>query len=154
MLHPMQHNCLVPPDPVVLRADDARRATLEQEGWRVTARSWGAVLTAEQADVANLTALTRRELGNLTLREVSPSDLPAILALDAATLGDYPGGVATRHAPLMATSARPTAHRRAFGAFDALGAAENTAIRTANQRLGYVIDEEWLTLTPPGSQDR
>ena len=29
------------------------------------------------------------------------------------------------------------------------GAADNTAIRTANQRLGYVIDEQWLTLTPP-----
>lgn len=64
----MQHNGLVSPDPVVLRADDTRRATLEQKGRRVTARSWGA--------------------------------------------------------------------------------ADNTAIRTANQRLGYVIDEEWLTLTP------
>ncbi|RII86371.1 acetyltransferase, partial [Clavibacter michiganensis subsp. insidiosus] len=41
---------------------------------------------------------------------------------DAATLADYPGGPATRHAGLTADSARiPVRGRRGYGAFDAGG---------------------------------
>lgn len=38
-------------------------------------------------------------------------------------------------------------------AFRTGGAAENTAILRANERLGFTVDERWLTLAaPPGVQ--
>lgn len=186
---------------VVMRATDPRRAELEAEGWVVLARSWGAQLTASTASVDTLTALVQRAYAHGHVREIEQTDIAAVLALDTATLADYPGGVATRHDPLTESRARPAPERRGFGAFAGVGralavnfvdldgqraetdftvvaaesrglglgaavkaasvlallaegvevfrtggAAENSAILATNRSLGYVIDEEWLTL--------
>ena len=40
-----------------------------------------------------------------------------ILALDGATRSDYPGGIATSHAPLTKTTATPTSTRNGWGSF-------------------------------------
>ncbi len=89
----------------------------------MTARSWGAQLDAADVDPARLRTLVDRVAGSAVLRELGPDDVGAILALDAATLDDYPGGPATRHAGLTSDSARvPAPGRRGYGAFDASGA--------------------------------
>lgn len=189
---------------VVLRGDDLRRAELEADGWVVVSRSWGAQLTESMVDVDALSALVRSGGRHGDVRELAEADLPAVLALDASTLADYPGGMATRHDPLTEESSRLTPDRLGFGVFDAGGralavtfvdidghqaetdftvvasefrglgigaavkaasvlallsrgievfrtggAAENAAILATNQRLGYVIDEQWVTLAPP-----
>ncbi|CAQ02618.1 N-acetyltransferase family protein [Clavibacter sepedonicus] len=109
-------------EPVIARSDDLRASELRAAGWIVTARSWGAQLDAADADPARLRALVDRVTASAVLRELAPHDVPAILALDAATLADYPGGPATRHAGLTPDSARvPAAGRRGFGAFDPAG---------------------------------
>ena len=100
----------------VVRDDDARRGELEADGWRVVHRSWGARLDADRVDVGLLRGLVGRvEASGATVRELGPADVEAVLALDAATLGDYPGGVATAHAPLTAARATTGPGRRAFG---------------------------------------
>ncbi|MBF4619302.1 acetyltransferase [Clavibacter sp. VKM Ac-2873] len=110
-------------EPVIARSDDPRVAELLAAGRIVTARSWGAQLDAADADPARLRALVARVAEFAALRELGPDDARAILALDAATLADYPGGPATRHAGLTAGSARvPASGRRGYGAFDASGA--------------------------------
>ncbi|MDO4018035.1 acetyltransferase [Clavibacter michiganensis] len=110
-------------EPVIVRSDDPRAAELLAAGRIVTARSWGAQLDAADADPARLRTLVDRVAGSAVLRELGPDDVGAILALDAATLDDYPGGPATRHAGLTSDSARvPAPGRRGYGAFDASGA--------------------------------
>jgi hypothetical protein len=110
-------------EPVIARSDDPRVVRLAAERWVVTARSWGAQLDAADVDPARLRALVARVTGSAVLRELGPDDARAVLALDAATLADYPGGPATRHAGLSPDSARVSASgRRGFGAFDAGGA--------------------------------
>jgi GNAT superfamily N-acetyltransferase len=107
-------------EPVIARSDDPRVARLMAEGWIVTDRSWGAQLDAADADRARLRAIVDRVAGSVVLRELRPDDARRILALDAATLGDYPGGPATRHAGLDPEAARvPAPGRRGYGAFDA-----------------------------------
>lgn len=153
----------------------------------------------------------------LDLVELGAHDVGAILALDAATVGDYPGGPATRHAALDRARATPGGRRRFFGvrtgrvgadgvrpagelvamsvvdlggdstagidftvvapdfrgrglatalkAWSLLalaaagvnsvrtgGSARNAAIIAVNARLGFVIDERWLTLTDEGAR--
>jgi len=110
-------------DPVIARSDDPEVARLLADGWAVTARSWGAQLDAADADPDRLRALIDRVAPDAVLRELAPDDVPRILALDAATLADYPGGPATRHAGLTPDSARvPVPGRRGFGAVDSAGA--------------------------------
>ncbi|MFH6680639.1 GNAT family N-acetyltransferase [Clavibacter michiganensis] len=110
-------------EPVIVRSDDPRAAELLAAGRIVTARSWGAQLDAADVDPARLRTLVDRVAGSAVLRELGPDDGGAILALDAATLDDYPGGPATRHVGLTSDSARvPAPGRRGYGAFDASGA--------------------------------
>ncbi|OQJ63074.1 acetyltransferase [Clavibacter tessellarius] len=110
-------------DPAIARSDDPRVAEPLAAGWVVTARSWGAQLDAADVDPVRLRTLVDRVAGYAVLRELGPADVGAILALDAATLDDYPGSPATRHAGLTADSARvPAPGRRGYGAFDAVGA--------------------------------
>ncbi|PPF86745.1 acetyltransferase [Clavibacter michiganensis] len=110
-------------EPVIVRSDDPRAAELLAAGRIVTARSWGAQLDAADVDPARLRTLVDRVAGSAVLRELGPDDVGAILALDAATLDDYPGGPATRHVDLTSDSARvPAPGRRGYGAFDASGA--------------------------------
>ncbi|WP_316298264.1 GNAT family N-acetyltransferase [Clavibacter michiganensis] len=110
-------------EPVIVRSDDPRAAELLAAGRIVTARSWGAQLDAADVDPARLRTLVDRVAGSAVLRELGPDGVGAILALDAATLDDYPGGPATRHVGLTSDSARvPAPGRRGFGAFDAGGA--------------------------------
>ena len=107
----------MPQEPVVVPAHDARVDALRAEGWVVAARSFGAVLHADDADPVRLRSAVERVAGIVSVRELGPDDQAAMLALDAATLDDYPGGPATRHVPLTAGTARvPAAARRAFGA--------------------------------------
>ncbi|GAB3394429.1 hypothetical protein GCM10027568_25040 [Humibacter soli] len=107
----------------MLRSDDPRVGTLMNEGWRLTARSWGAELDAGGADtdrLANrLRELVARARHHGQLRELGNSDVTAVLALDAATIDDYPGGPATGHAALTQQTAATSETRRAFGALTA-----------------------------------
>ncbi|WP_223246596.1 GNAT family N-acetyltransferase [Curtobacterium sp. ER1/6] len=169
----------------------------------MTARSFGARLDVSDADVDRLSALVSTIGDGIALRSLAEGDVDAVLRLDAATLGDYPGSLATRHDPLDRERATPSRTRRAFGALDEAGvllamtyvdvsgiaaetdftvvrsahrgrgigvalkafsvrvlagegvrrfrtggSADNRAIIRANQRLGYVTDEEWVTLEP------
>lgn len=200
-------------DVVVLPADAPRRVELERRGWRVVARSFGAQLDGDAVDRARLRSLVDR--AGLTVRALDDADVDAVLALDAATIGHYPGSVATRHEPFDRERATPSATRRGFGVWsgddlvamtfvDVLvgddgaaagsaagsapaetdvtvvaaghrgrgigtavkaasvlalldagvtrfrtgGSADNPAIIAANTALGYVRDEEWVTLEP------
>jgi GNAT superfamily N-acetyltransferase len=188
----------------VLRSDSPDVAVLEAGGWRVVARSWAAGLDTATADRGRLELLVERARTVAGIRELTPADADAVLALDAATLDDYPGDVATAHAPLTAAEAVPHPGRRGWAAFEGYGrlvamtflapapeatetdftvvadgwrglglgsavkaaavlallgegferfrtggAAENAASLAANRAVGYVVDEEWLTLAPP-----
>jgi hypothetical protein len=108
----------MPNDVVVLRADDERRRSLTESGWRVTARSWAARLDVTPAHVPAWEAALAHLDASRTCRELGEADVPATLGLDAATAGDYPGGPATAHAPLTAQRALPGGGRRGFGVFD------------------------------------
>jgi len=178
------------------------RAELEAQGWVIKARSFGARLDPEHVDQERLTEFIDQVEGIASVRELSEQDVDAVLALDAATSGDYPGSTATQHAPLDRGGATPSADRIAFGAFlptgelvattyvDVDGAAaetdftvvhrvwrgrglavavkaasvlaltargtlrlrtggssENVAIIAANVAIGYIQDEDWVTLT-------
>ncbi|SDD04371.1 hypothetical protein SAMN05216410_2698 [Sanguibacter gelidistatuariae] len=192
----------------VLRDDDPRRSELQAQGWQVVAQSWGAQLDAAGADRNRLQTLVdlARPVGEV--RELTRADVAAILALDLATIRDYPGGVASAHPALTSDSAQVGPERRAFGvvspegdlvamtfvdldcdiaetdftvvapmgrgcclstavkaasvlallaegtrAFRTGGSAENPAILAANHRVGYVVDERWLTFASPAPQD-
>lgn len=100
-------------DVVVLPADAPRRVELERRGWRVVARSFGAQLDGDAVDRARLRSLVDR--AGLTVRALDDADVDAVLALDAATIGHYPGSVATRHEPFDRERATPSATRRGFG---------------------------------------
>jgi hypothetical protein len=188
----------------VLRADDPERKALESAGWRVTALSWGAQLDAVGVDPGALRSFIDRVEGSAHVRPLRTTDLDAMLALDATTVGDYPGGIATQHEALERDQVQLGDLRRCFGALDLAGhllamtliviegesaetqftvvaadargrglatavkaasilglmaegvtrfrtggSNENSAIIAANQRLGYVRDEEWITLRSP-----
>lgn len=196
----------MPPEQIVVRSDSPKLPGLQADGWVVTARSWGAQANASDVDTDALAALAVRGRDHGVIREMNDADLRAVLELDSATLGDYPGGVATHHAPLTASTAAVTPRRRGFGVFDEAGravaitfidvdidgksaetdftvvaadfrglgigsavkaasvlallrdgievfrtggAAENARSLALNLRLGYVVDEEWITLSPP-----
>lgn len=186
---------------VVLPADAPKRAELETQGWTVTARSFGAQLDTDRIDEHGLRGLVSRAAGAASIRELDAPDIEAVLALDAATIEDYPGSLATQHLPLDRHKAVPSETRRAFGAFEPTGdliamtfvdidgtdaetdftvvhrvwrglglgtavkaasvlklgsegvkrfrtggSAENAAILRANDALGYIRDEAWVTL--------
>lgn len=100
----------------VLRHDSPDAAALIVEGWTVEARSFGALLEADHVDRARLLALLGAGPSDVTIRELGPDDVDDVLALDAMTVADYPGGVATRHEAFDRTSATPGPRRRAWGA--------------------------------------
>ncbi|OII31899.1 hypothetical protein BIU98_07355 [Curtobacterium sp. MMLR14_010] len=189
----------------VLPADAPERAELEAQGWTVVARSFGAQLDAHAVDQPRLQGLVARTADVGSVREFSDADVDAVLALDALTIGDYPGSIATQHTPLDRQRATPSESRRAFGVvlesgelvamtfvdldgadaetdftvvhpawrgrglgvaakaasvlalladgvtrFRTGGSADNAAILAANDVIGYVRDEEWVTLAPGG----
>lgn len=187
----------------VLRAYDPAGRELGAEGWQVTAMSWAARMDAPRVDRTRLENLVAEAAAIGGLRELGPADADAVLALDDATLDDYPGGPASAHLALTRELATVGPNRRAFGverrgeliamtfvvvdgsraeteftvvsrpwrghglatavkAASVLallddgvttmrtgGSAENLASLAANRRLGYVIDEVWLTWEPP-----
>ncbi|QAY71705.1 acetyltransferase [Xylanimonas protaetiae] len=97
----------------MLRSDHPDAATLLTDGWSVVARSWGAGLRAADVDDARFRAALVPGV-----RELGAGDADAVLRLDAATADDYPGDVASAHAPLTPATATPDGARRAWGAFD------------------------------------
>jgi GNAT superfamily N-acetyltransferase len=101
----------------VMRADAPQRTELEATGWAVVARSWGAELDLAEIDRARLDGLVSRATDVGSVRALVPDDVDLILELDATTVGDYPGSVATRHTQLDRDRATPTAGRRACGFF-------------------------------------
>ena len=109
---------VVPSSVRVLRADNPERDQLEREGWVVTARSWAAQLNAVDCDQQRLRALVERARAVGEVRALTPTDVPKILALDAATAGDYPGSEATAHPPLTSAKATAGPSRRAYGIVD------------------------------------
>lgn len=108
----------MPDDVVVLPADDPRCQSLSADGWRVTARSWAARLGVRPHHSSKWRAAVARLAATDSHREMREDDVPAALALDAATAGDYPGSVATAHEPLTPARAMPSERRRGFGVFD------------------------------------
>jgi hypothetical protein len=100
---------------VVLRDDDPRLPEFQSRGWRIVARSWAAQLNAVDVDTERLTALIEGMRGERVVRELEISDKAAILTLDAATLADYPGGIATLHDALSPEQATVSSTRRGFG---------------------------------------
>ncbi|MEO7017336.1 MAG: acetyltransferase [Leifsonia sp.] len=100
----------------VMRSDDPRLQDLLRADWKLVARSWGAQLNAEAVDNARLESFVKRVSGTASIRELANADQEAILALDRATLNDYPGSVATIHAPLTIEGVNLSPQRRAFGA--------------------------------------
>lgn len=189
----------------VLPADAPERSELEAQGWTVVARSFAAQLDAHAVDQPRLLGLVTRTADVGSMREFSPADIDAVLALDALTISDYPGSIATQHTPLDRQTAAPSASRRAFGVVLGSGelvamtfvdvdgsdaetdftvvhpawrgrglgvaakaasvlalladgvtrfrtgdSADNAAILAANDVVGYVRDEEWVTLEPGG----
>jgi GNAT superfamily N-acetyltransferase len=189
----------------VLPADAQERSELEAQGWTVVARSFGAQLDGHDVDQPRLQGLVARVADVGSVRELSHADVDAVLALDALTIGDYPGSIATQHTPLDRQRATPSESRRSFGVvlesgelvamtfvdvdgsaaetdftvvhpawrgrglgvaakaasvlallddgvtrFRTGGSADNAAILAANDVVGYVRDEEWVTLEPGG----
>lgn len=78
-------------------ANDPQREHLERLGWYVSARSFGAQLDSVRIDTGGLRRLIAAAA---TARELIADDVDAVLTLDAATSGDYPGSAANRHEPL------------------------------------------------------
>lgn len=109
---------VVPANAVVLRDDDQRYPSLIEAGWTVIARSWAARVEMTSQQLGRWTQILASLPPQDTCRELRAADVPATLSLDAATVTDYPGGVATAHKPLTAASASPSASRRGFGVFD------------------------------------
>ena len=105
----------------VIRAESEERAELEADGWRIIARSWGAGLKADAIDRVHLKALIDSHSADVVIRELTGDDVAAILRLDASTLGDYPGDIATAHQAFTAEQASPTAEHRGWGAFTNTG---------------------------------
>ena len=99
----------------VLREDSPRISELQSQGWRIIARSWAAQLNAVDVDIERLTTLIEGMSGKGVVRELEISDKAAILALDASTVTDYPGGIATVHDALSPEQATVTGTRRGFG---------------------------------------
>lgn len=106
---------------VVVRTNTSHHLELEAQGWRVAARSFGAQLDASRANRQRLEGLIHQTSHIVSIRELDAADRDSVLALDAATVGDYPGSVATRHEPLDRVTGTPSASRRAFGAFAPTG---------------------------------
>ncbi|MEP6844065.1 MAG: acetyltransferase [Pseudolysinimonas sp.] len=100
---------------IVLRSDDPRISELLGAGWQVVAQSWGAQLEAGEVDLERLDGLVEHARAAGLVRELEPYDRAAILVLDAGTLGDYPGGIATMHTALDPERATVTESRRRFG---------------------------------------
>ncbi|KIU02950.1 N-acetyltransferase [Frigoribacterium sp. MEB024] len=107
--------------PAVLRDHSPEAAALLGDGWTVAARSFGARLHTGDVDRDHLRALATGKAADVTIRELGPHDVDAVLALDAQTLDDYPGSVATRHEPFDRSSATPGPTRRAWGALTSTG---------------------------------
>lgn len=186
----------------VLPEGDPLVTVLDQAGWALVARSWAAQLDADRVDRSRLAQLIARTAPHALVREVGAADLGSVRELDAATVGDYPGSVATEHTLLTDETAQLSSERRAFGAwtpagkliavtyvdrngpdvethftvvapewrgrgvgsavkaasvlellddgvlrFRTGGSSENVGSIAANERIGYVLDEAWVTMT-------
>jgi predicted GNAT family acetyltransferase len=92
---------------------------LEAQGWFVIARSWGAALVVNDQQRDRLRLLVDRARPLVRIREIEAKDVGAVMALDRATVEDYPGDIATAHEALTTVSANPTAAHRGWGAFTA-----------------------------------
>ncbi len=142
------------PDPVpqpalVLRSDDPRARQVEADGWECIATSWGARLTLGPADAALLTHLRglvdRVSGADFALRELGHEATPHVLALDALTAGDYPGGAATHHEPLSEQAARELLDQgRAWGIWSGEGLVALTVTRTIEDR----VETQFTTVHP------
>ncbi|MEG8034486.1 hypothetical protein QP157_03860 [Sphingomonas sp. LR61] len=82
---------------IVLPAKAPRRAALEADGWVVVARSFGAKLDSDSINHQRLHTLIAE--AGVSVRELGNVDVTAVLRLDAMTIEDYPGSVATQHTP-------------------------------------------------------
>lgn len=127
----------------VLRDDDPCAAALAAVGWTIAHRSWGARLL--EPDLAGLAAIVdgARAQGYV-LRELEPADDDAVVALDAANRGAYPGGPAT--APATRTRASIADDRAAgtrwFGALRSGALVAGTAIRAGGDRA----ETDWTSV--------
>ncbi|WP_052129241.1 N-acetyltransferase [Clavibacter michiganensis] len=140
-------------EPVILRSDDARLDGLLADGWIVSARSWGAQLDARRVDEADLRARVAGIAPGLRIHELGRDDRDRILELDAATIDDYPGGPATRHAPFTPETALVgTPARRAFGALDADG--ELVALTVLDVDVPRAAAETDVTVVAPAHRSQ
>lgn len=102
---------------VVLHGSPRHRELVEA-GWQVSEESFGAQFDAGPGVLEELDARAAALDPALRLRPLTADDVESVLALDAATAADYPGGPATAHPGLTLEQATPGPGRRGFGAFD------------------------------------
>lgn len=134
---------------LVLRSDDPRVQQLEAHGWEHIAASWGARLTIDPTDRAQLTRLrglvNRITESDVTLREAGPDDISQVLALDALTAGDYPGEVAAHHEPLDAVTACALLEQ---GRLWGIWSADTLVALTATRLHGDRVETEFTAVHP------
>lgn len=126
---------------MIIRSDDPRVRDLAESGWQLTARSWAAALGDVNGPLLRA-LVARAETAGFVLRAITSDDVDQVVALDRATLGDYPGGPASAHIPLTPSTATVCAHRRGFGAFDP----EGRLVATTYLDLGEVSAETDFTV--------
>ena len=188
----------------ILNAAITEAQKLQEKGWEVVARSWGAGIEPELLDVEKLSRFIDEALP-IIIRPLTISDVEAVVKFDEMTFKDFPGDIATqREKPVNPDEATPSEIRLGWGAFSdnemvgmlyadidgqhgngveidfysvnpplrgkGIGKAllatailkmnadgidsirtgvadENVASITALESVGFVRDEEWLTLS-------
>jgi len=189
----------------ILNAATTEAQELQEKGWEVVARSWGAGIDPDLLEADKL----RRFIGEalpIIIRPLTINDVEAVVEFDEMTFKDFPGDIATqREKPVNSEEATPREVRLGWGAFSnnemvgmlyadidgrhgngveidffsvnpahrdkGIGKAllatailklladgiksirtgvadENVASITALESVGFVKDEEWLTLSP------
>jgi len=187
----------------ILNAATTEAKELQEKGWEVVARSWGAGIDPELLEADKLSRFIDEALP-IIIRPLTIADVEAVVEFDEMTFKDFPGDIATkREKPLISDEATPSEVRLGWGVFsnnqmvgmlyvDIVGrhgngveidfysvnsalkgkgvgkallatailkmiaegiksirtgvADENVASITALESVGFVRDEEWLTL--------
>lgn len=129
----------------IVEGRSQERQDLERAGWPLVARSWGAQLDAANCDVRRLQSLVTRAEAVGRARALRQGDVASVLALDAATIEDYPGDEATAHAALTPAGATVAARRHGYGVVERDGGLAAVTFVDLDQRRAEV---DFTTVAP------